>query len=100
MTCEPATSIAGIECACGLKQQHTHFVCSNGAMLYPSGYDQHFAGSEGYRTIAEFHIECTLEHIKQLVFMLMAVPNESALKLDELDMLTVEGCNNSRVPVI
>lgn len=59
-------------------------------MLYATGDDQELAGGEGNLLVAEVHGECAAVDEEEFVFVLMVVPVEGTLELDEFDALTVE----------
>jgi hypothetical protein len=50
--------------------------------------------------ILEFNAECSLPHQEELVFIFMVVPRELALYLDDFDLLTVQGRDYFRPPVL
>lgn len=45
-------------------------------------------------------VELTFDDEEKLVLVLVLVPDELALKLHEFDVLTVQGTNDSRMPMI
>jgi hypothetical protein len=50
--------------------------------------------------IPKFHYKTTFHDKEEFIFMIMLVPNELALKLYELHVLTVQFTRNPRVKVV
>ena len=52
------------------------------------------------RVVAELHAEPPLYHEKHLVFVVVVMPDELALELDQLDELSIEFARNVRLTVL
>src|SRR5437667_11508427 len=52
------------------------------------------------RVVAELHAEPSLHHQKHFVFIVVVMPNELALELNQLDELSIEFAGNVWLPVL
>lgn len=62
--------------------------------------DDEFAFFDPDMSVPELHAKTAFDNEEQLVFVLMMVPHEFALKLHQLDELTVELANDSGAPML
>ena len=69
-------------------------------MLHAARHDEELAAFEPHLAIAELHSESPIDDQKQLVLTVVVVPDELALELDELDVLTVQLADDARIPVV
>jgi hypothetical protein len=92
--------IAGVLDLRRLKQQDLYFPFGNRAMLSPPGNDDEVSLVKLDALVAEVHPEASPQHQEELVLAGMIVPNEFALKLNDLHMLAIQFPNNTRVPVV
>ncbi|MCY1383164.1 hypothetical protein D9M69_712610 [compost metagenome] len=69
-------------------------------MLYASRHDQEFVFFQFYSLVAKFHLELAADNHKHLVFVIVLVPDKFSLKLDQLDVLSVQLSDNSWIPII
>ena len=69
-------------------------------MLYIPWDNNEFAFFEPDVAIAKLHAKTAFDNKEQLVFMFMMVPHEFAVKLDELDKLTIKLADDSRAPML
>ena len=82
--------IAGVRCSSRLDQQQVRLFSCDGTMLDASGNDVHLPGSECYGSISQFDIESALEDEKEVVRVIVLVPDEFALHLHDHDIAMVE----------
>lgn len=68
-------------------------------MLDAARYDEELARTEMYSVILELDTEAAAYSEEQLIFVLMMVPDEGSLELDELYLLAVELSDNLGSPV-
>jgi hypothetical protein len=68
-------------------------------MLDAAGDDQQLALADGDGAVAELHRERAVEDEEELVFGLVAVPDERPLQLHQLHVLAVQLADDLRVPV-
>jgi len=69
-------------------------------VLDPAWNDEELARIKRDDALAEMDFEMALENEEQLVFVLVVVPHELALELDELHVLAVELADDARTPVL
>ena len=72
----------------------------NGPVFDAARNDQELAFLEPDLPVAEIHPESSLHHQEHLVLVLMVVPDEFSLELDEFDKLAVELADDLRAPMI
>src|SRR6516165_8933444 len=77
-----------------------NLLLSHRSMLNALGNNQELTLFQPDITIPVLHPEPPFHHQEQLVFMVMLVPHEFALKLHQLDMLPVQLTDDLRAPVI
>ena len=73
-------------------------------VFHPSGNDHEFAGSHFEAPlfsglIAKLHAKFALYHQEEFVLVVVMVPHEFALELDQLDMLAVQFTDDSGAPM-
>jgi hypothetical protein len=76
------------------------FVFRDRPMFYCPWNDNELAFFEPDVPVSKLHAKAAFDHEEQLVFVFMTVPNELALKLHDLDELTVELADDSRAPML
>jgi len=76
-----------------------NFVLGTWTMFDAAWHDNEFSLPDRDRPIPKEHVERAGNHEEHFVFALMRVPNEVALKLDQLYVLTVEFPDDLRIPV-
>ena len=89
----------GVECPSGFEEEYMDFFLGDGSMLYTSRNDQELTFLKPNVSVTVLHAESTLDNEKQLILQIVMMPDKLALKLDELDMLTVQLADNLGVPV-
>lgn len=83
-----------------LKEQDVCFLVGDWAVLDLVWDNDKFTFLEPDVPVAKLHAKSAFDHEKHLVFIVMMVPEELSLKLDQLDELAVELTNNPRAPVV
>lgn len=68
-------------------------------MLHASRNNEELALSQRDDTIAELHVEASVDDEEELILALVLMPHELALEFDELYMLTVEFTDDLRIPM-
>src|SRR5205807_6866562 len=91
--------VAGVESRCRLEKKNVRFFIRDRPVLDAGGYDQELTFLEPDIPFPELHPESAFDHEKQLVFLLMVMPDERALKLYELDMLAVQLTDDPGTPM-
>ena len=94
-----AAGVAGVEGGGGLEEEDVDLLFGDGAVLDAAGDDDELAFAEGEGPVAELHREGAAEDEEELVLVLVAVPDEGAEELDDLDVLAVQLGDDLRVPV-
>ena len=82
--------IAGIRCTRRLDQQKMRLFFSDGAMLDTLWNDEHLARTEGDVAVAHADGDAALEHKEEVVGVVVSVPNELTLDLDDHEVVTIE----------
>jgi len=77
-----------------------NFLLCYGAMLHASRDDDELARIEKLRPIPKLHFQTTVEDQEKFVLVSVAMPDEGALQLGELDLLTIEGADDVRLPML
>jgi hypothetical protein len=81
-----------------LDQQQPDLVLGIGLVFDSFRHDEHFARRYVDRAIAEIDPENTFQHNEGLIRMLVIVPDEVALKLDDLELVVVHFGYDLRLP--
>ena len=76
-----------------------NFINGDGPVLNTSRNNQELTFLKLDTTIAKLHAEAPLDHQKQLILQVVVMPNKLTLKLDELDVLTIQLADNLGIPV-
>src|SRR5215204_292741 len=64
-------------------------------MFDAAWHDEQIALPQLHGAVAEFDLELALEHEKEIVGVRIAVPDELALDLDDLDLVAVHRCHDA-----
>src|SRR5271170_69853 len=92
--------VAGVQRRGRLEQQDVGLFLGDRPVLDPAGYDEELALLQPDLAIPEIHAESPLHHQEQLVLVLVMMPDELALELDQLDLLAVELAGDPRLPLL
>jgi len=92
--------VAGIEGGGRLEQHDTALLVGNGFMFDLPRHNDELALLHRDRSVPELHPELSLDYQEHLVFVVMVVPDELALKLDQLDQLSIEFAGDVWLPVL
>src|SRR6202044_4034822 len=76
------------------------FLCRNRTMLHALGNNEHLARSQRDDAVAQVNVNTAFEHQKEIVRVLVLMPNELALDLDHHQVVTVELTHHARLPVL
>ena len=77
-----------------------NFLLGDGAMFDAPGDDQELPFLQPDLTITELHDEASLHDQEEFVLVVVAVPDELAPELDELDVLAVQLADDFGTPVV
>lgn len=69
-------------------------------VLHSLGHNEELTWSQPHRTVPKLEPQGTFQYEKELVFVLVPVPDELTLRFCQFDLLTVELPCYARVPVI
>src|SRR5205085_6804354 len=83
-----------------LEQQDVYFFGSHGQMLHSLRNDDEFAGIQFDRSVAQVDGQSALDDKEELIFVLMLVPDELALKLHQLNLRVVYLAGDFRAPMV
>jgi hypothetical protein len=90
--------VAGIEGGGRLEEHDRTLLVSHGPVFDSPWHNDKLALVQLDRLVTELHPELSLNYQEHLVFVLMAVPDELALKLDQLDQLSIEFAGDVWLP--
>ena len=81
------------------------FFFRTGMVLHTSRDDDEFAGCDiealiVSRFVTVVHAKTSMHDQEEFVLVVVVVPDELALKLDQLDLLSIQFADNLRAPVI
>src|SRR5581483_5887204 len=76
------------------------FLVGTGPVFCSARYHHAVPRSHRDKMVPELDPELSLPHQEELVFIVMLVPGEFALNLDEFDLLTVQAGDDLRTPMI
>src|SRR5215831_2287677 len=82
--------VAGIEGGGRLEEHDVTLHVSDGFVFDFPRHNDEFALLQGDRLVTELHSELSLDYQEHLVFVVMVMPDELALKLDQLNQLPIE----------
>jgi hypothetical protein len=84
----------------GLEEKDVSLFIGDRTMLDAARNDDELALADIDRMLAKLHPELSLDHQEELVLVLVEMPIEWSLELDQLDQLTVELADDLRRPVL
>jgi hypothetical protein len=76
------------------------FLYGNRAMLDTPGYDEHLSRAKPDNPIAKLDFDSTRQHQKEVVGVLVLMPDELSLQLDHHQVVPVELTDHARLPVL
>ena len=82
------------------KKQHGDFFLRHGPMLHAARHDQKLSFVKRHAAVAKLHSKRAVNYQKKFIFIGVAVPDELAFELDQLDVLSVQFAHNARIPMI
>src|SRR5262249_36705901 len=94
-----AALVAGVGDAARLDQQQLHLVFGAGLVLNAPRHDEHLAGRDPDCAVAEINAQFAVDDDEGLVGVRMAVPNEVALQLHDLELVVVHLRDDLRLPL-
>src|SRR5262249_46768095 len=83
-----------------LDQQEFDLLLGIGLVLHAFGNDEHLSCRHADRAIAKVDPQDALQHDERLVRISMVVPNEVAVKSDDLELVVVHFGNDLRLPLL
>src|ERR1700722_91620 len=92
--------MSGIEHAARLDQQQFYLLLGVRLVFDAPGDNEHFAGRQANRAVAEIDPQRTLDHKEGLIGVLVIMPNEIALQLHELELIVIHFRDNLRLPLL
>lgn len=95
-----AFRIPGIQYAGGLEQQDAHLFLRHRAVLHAARDDQEFVFGQFYLAVPELHCETAFDDQEHFILVVVLVPHEFALELDQLDFLAVQFAYDPGIPVV
>jgi hypothetical protein len=98
--CELATCVAGIDRLPRLDQKHVRFLVCLGAMLDAPRDNEHLALRQLDVAVAKLDGHPSGQDEKEVVGVLVLVPDELALDLDDANVVLVDPGDDLRLPVL
>lgn len=92
--------IAGVPGRGRLEDQHVNFIIGNCPVLDTSRHDDEFTFAELYDPVSKLDPKGATQDKKQLVLVLVMMPHELALELDELHFLPIQLADDLGSPVL
>ena len=74
-------------------------VLSDRSVLYALGHYKYFAWTESNSAVSQLNSDLSDENQKEVVGIVVLVPNEFALELDDHEVVTVEATDDVRLPI-
>ncbi len=97
---EIVADVSSIQRGNGLEQKDVCLGCGLGLVLHPSRDDQELAFVKFDGPVAEVDAQMAAQDQKELVLVLMVVPDKLALEFDQFDVLPVQLTDDARGPVL
>jgi hypothetical protein len=72
----------------------------DGPVLDATGHDQELALLQPHVTIPKLHAKPAFDDQEEFVLMVVVMPDEQPLELDQLDLLAVLFANDLRLPLV
>lgn len=91
--------IAGIRCSRWLDQKQMCLIFGYGAMLDPLGDNEQFTWTQGHITLAHADGDSALEYEEEIIRVVVRVPDELTLDLDDHEVVTIELAHDAWLPV-
>jgi TfoX/Sxy family transcriptional regulator of competence genes len=82
--------IACVQCRGWLKQQNVSFLLGYGSVFDATRNNQEFAFFQPDMAISKLHAKPAFYHQEKFIFVIVVMPDEWSLELDELDLLAVQ----------
>ena len=89
--------IARVDGAVGLDEQHLRPVGGVRAVLDSSGDDEDLAGPKLDVAVAQMDGQAAAEHVEEVIGLVVLVPHERPLDLDDLQLVVVEVADDARL---
>jgi hypothetical protein len=93
------SNASGVDGPDGLEEENVRLPCCNRLVLDTPRNDEELSRLEPDFAVTKLDRQTALEHEEELVFSLVTVPDELALRLRDLDVLPVELADDARAPV-
>ena len=91
--------MARIGCSYWLDEQKMRFLLRHRAMFDPFGDDAQLTRTKGYITLAHADGDAALENDEELVRVVVRMPDELTLDLDNHEIMTIELADDPWLPV-
>src|SRR5262249_4966119 len=92
--------VAGVQRRGWLGEKKVGFLLGNGPVFDATRHDQEFALFEPDVPILELHAEAALDDQEEFVLVVVVVPDERPLELDQLHLLAVQFTHDLRLPLL
>lgn len=92
--------VSGVASGRRFEEQHVYFIVRSRSVLDTPRDDEEFTFGEGHDAVSKLDTECSTHDEKELVLVLMMMPDELALEFDKLHLLPVQLTDDFGPPVI
>lgn len=91
--------IPGIRRSAGFNEKNMGLVLSDRTVLNALGHYKYFAWTEPNSAVSQLNSDMSNENQKEVVSIVMLVPNKFTLDLDDHEVVTVEAADDVRLPI-
>lgn len=92
--------VAGVEGAGRFEEEDLDFACRHGSVFDAARDDEKLAGLQLDVAITKLHFKTAGDHKEKLILGFVSMPDELAVELDQLDLLTVQFTHDPGIPMI
>jgi hypothetical protein len=94
------TDVSGVQRGSGLEQKDVGFLLSDRSVLDASRHDDELTLFDPDVPIPELHAKAAFDHQKQLILVIVMMPDELASELDQLYQLAIQLACDFWAPVV
>jgi hypothetical protein len=93
-------SVSGIGRSLRLNEKNVRFILGHWTMFNAFGNDEYFTRTQRDGSVAQLNIDASAQDKKEIVGLVVLVPNELALHFDHHEVMSVELADDARLPII
>lgn len=92
--------IPRVRCSAALDEKKVSLGIGDGPVLDAFGNHEHFAGTETNGAVSQLEGDFPDENQKEVIGVVVFVPNEFTLDLYHQEVVSVEGADDARLPIV